>query len=92
MCRIGRLGAPREAEALKDALPAEQLYDMSADQHEQHNVAADHPEVVKELTGLLKKYIADGRSTPGTAQTNDARIQIRKVPSVNAAAENQKGD
>ena len=28
--------------------------------------AGRHPEVVARLTKLLKKYVADGRSTPGT--------------------------
>ena len=30
-----------------------------------------HPEIVKELTDLLTKYIQDGRSTQGTTQTNE---------------------
>ena len=69
----GGWGAPREAEAIKEKLPPEQLYDMSSDEGEQHNVAAEHPEVVKELTALLQKYIDDGRSTEGARQKNDAQ-------------------
>ena len=48
-----------------------QLYDMEVDVAEKQNVAAQHPEVVAKLTGLLQKYIADGRSTPGVPQKND---------------------
>ena len=31
---------------------------------EKHDVASKHPEVVKELAGLLKKIKADGRTRP----------------------------
>ena len=41
---------------------------MSADPGEQHNLAAAHPEIVKELTALLQKQIDQGRSTAGPAQ------------------------
>ena len=64
---------------------------MTADVSEQHNVAADHPEVVKELTALLEKYIANGRSTTGEPQKNDVRIVVRKPPP-RAGAEAAKGD
>ncbi|MHC5542909.1 arylsulfatase, partial [Singulisphaera rosea] len=51
-----------------------------ADRAEIRNLQAEHPEIVRELTTLLEKYVADGRSTPGMPQANDgAPIQIRKV-------------
>jgi hypothetical protein len=53
---------------------------METDESETKNVAADHPEVVKELTALLEKYIADGRSTAGPEEKNDAKIVIHKKP------------
>ncbi|WP_309710356.1 arylsulfatase [Armatimonas sp.] len=59
-------------------LPTTQLYDLSNDLAEAKNVQAEHPEVVARLTKLLERYIAEGRSTPGAKQTNDAVIQIRK--------------
>ena len=34
--------------------------------------------VVARLTALLEKYVADGRSTPGEPQENDAKIALRK--------------
>ncbi len=88
----GGWGAPREPEAIKEGLPAEQLYDMSTDEEEQHNVAAEHPEIVKELSALLQKYIDDGRSTPGAKQTNDAPIVVHKKPARSAAEEAKNGD
>ena len=55
-----------------------QLYDMSKDVGEQTNEYKSHPEIVTRLTKLLEKYIADGRSTPGAPQKNDATIVVRK--------------
>ena len=55
-----------------------QLYDMVADAGEQRNRQADDPAAVKKLTALMEKYVADGRSTPGAPQKNDADIVLRK--------------
>jgi arylsulfatase A-like enzyme len=55
-----------------------QLYDLSHDLGEQTNLAAAQPEMVARLTNLSEKQVADGRSTPGTPQKNDAEIVIRK--------------
>jgi len=41
-----------------------QLYNLSNDLGERHNLAADHPEKVKELATLLKKIRSDGRTRP----------------------------
>ena len=41
-----------------------QLYNLQNDLGEKHNVASEHPEIVKELAGLLKKIRNDGRSRP----------------------------
>jgi len=57
-----------------------QLYDMTKDVGERANEYKTHPEIVERLTKLLEKYIADGRSTLGTPQKNDAAIVIRKKP------------
>lgn len=55
-----------------------ELYHLQDDLSETKNVAAAHPEVVKRLTGLMQKFIADGRSTPGPAMKNDKPIQLVK--------------
>ncbi len=44
--------------------PEPQLYDLENDLGEKHNVAAEHPEVVKELAALLKKIKDSGRTRP----------------------------
>ena len=55
-----------------------QLYDMTKDAGERDNQYTAHPEIVARLTAMLEKYVADGRSTPGTPQKNDTAIVIRK--------------
>ncbi|HEX8912905.1 MAG TPA: arylsulfatase, partial [Humisphaera sp.] len=45
-------------------LPPVQLYDMQADPAETKNVQAENTAVVAELTALLEKYKAEGRSVP----------------------------
>lgn len=66
----GGWSAPRTAEELK-GLPAFQLYDLQSDPGEKTNLVDQYPDVVLQLKNLLKKYILDGRSTPGTKQQND---------------------
>ena len=44
--------------------PKPQLYNLKNDLGEKHNVAAAHPEIVKELSALLNKIRSDGRSRP----------------------------
>ena len=58
---------PRPEEAKEQDLPSVQLFNLSADPAEQHNVHADHPDVVQQLRQLLQRYIDEGRSTPGVA-------------------------
>jgi hypothetical protein len=57
-------------------MPPIQLYDLTTDISEQKNVYDKHPKVVKRLTNLLKKYIADGRSTPGAKLSNEGKTDI----------------
>lgn len=47
------------------SLPPAQLYNIVEDFAETNNLYEKHPEIVKRLTALLDKYLAEGRSTPG---------------------------
>ena len=51
---------------------------MTKDVGERTNEYKEHPEIVGRLTKLLEKYVADGRSTPGTPQKNDTAIKLWK--------------
>jgi len=55
-----------------------QLYNMTSDIGERKNLYAQHPEIVAELTALLKRYVEDGRSTPGPKQKNDVPVNWNK--------------
>jgi arylsulfatase A len=74
----GGWGKPGDPEARKEGLPELQLYNMHDDVGEKVNLQGANAPVVKHLTELLEKYIADGRSTPGAAQKNDAKIDLWK--------------
>ena len=69
---------PQPGSKAAQALPPTQLYDLRTDLAEAKNVQDEHPAVVTRLTELLKKIIADGRSTVGLKQANDVAIQVRK--------------
>jgi len=54
------------------SLPPYQLYRLDKDVGETKNLVEQYPEKVAELSGLLKQYIENGRSTPGPKQANTA--------------------
>jgi arylsulfatase A-like enzyme len=76
----GGWSAPRPGRDDTSKLPPVQLFDLAADIGEQHNVQHEHPEVVQRLTGLLTRYVAEGRSTPGRAQANAVAVDIHAPP------------
>jgi arylsulfatase A-like enzyme len=53
-----------------------QLYNLQTDLSETKDVSAANAEVVKKLTTLMQSYIANGRSTSGSAQKNDFGLSI----------------
>lgn len=69
----------KDPNARKMGMPEVQLYDMMADEEEQHNVHDKYPELVKELTDELVAVVNKGRSTQGEAQSNDVSIDIYKT-------------
>ena len=54
-------------------LPEMQLYDLLKDPGEKTNLIndPDYADEVSEMTADMRKILTDGRSTPGTAQSND---------------------
>jgi arylsulfatase A-like enzyme len=60
-------------ELLPDALG--QLYDLQTDPGETTNLSDKHPEIVKELTELLKKTMDEGRSVPPKSKVESGKAQ-----------------
>ena len=81
----GGASSPVPKRAVAMGLPKVQLYDVAADVGEKINLQDKHPEIVQRLTALLEKYIADGRSTPGAPQKNDAPIVLWKDTTLKGA-------
>ena len=85
----GGWSAPRDPEAVKQGLPASQLYRIAdGDIAEAKNVVAENPAIVSRLTQLLEQIVADGRSTPGAPQPNAVPVVLRKP--LPAAAKKKK--
>jgi arylsulfatase A-like enzyme len=55
-----------------------QLHNMADDRKETNNLVDENPEVAAELTTLLETAVANGRTTPGPVQKNDANVVIWK--------------
>ena len=73
----GGWGQPGDDAALKAGLPPIQLYNMHDDVGEKINLyQGQDAEIITNMLRLLEKYVADGRSTPGPAQTNDVPVDI----------------
>jgi arylsulfatase A len=72
----GGWSAPTESAAAKLNLPDIQLYNLKTDVKEQHNLAISLPNVVTELSELLKKHIETGRSTEGSRRQNDVIVKL----------------
>jgi arylsulfatase A-like enzyme len=75
----GGWASPRDPAAAAKGLPEVQLYNLSKDLSEQNNLEAEHPEKTRALIQLLETYVANGRSTPGAVQNNDAEIDLYKA-------------
>lgn len=70
---------PRPNRDDQSQLPPVQLFDMAADIGEKTNQHDKRPEIVERLTKLLDKYVADGRSTPGSPGKNAVAVDVRKA-------------
>jgi arylsulfatase A len=66
----------------EEGLPKIQLYDLQTDPGETTNLQNEYPLIVRDLSGILKKYIIDGRSTPGATQKNDGKFPWKEVETI----------
>jgi arylsulfatase A len=79
MCKdSGGWSEPRPG-TVKSGMPEVQLFDLSNDIGERINLHDKQSETVKNLTNLLEKYIADGRSTKGEPQKNDVKVDWKRA-------------
>jgi arylsulfatase A-like enzyme len=53
-----------------------QLYNLSDDIAEKHDLAQERPEVVERLTKQFQELVDRGRSRPGPAESNDTRVRF----------------
>jgi arylsulfatase A len=74
----GGWSTPKPGSKEAKGLPPVQLFDMAADPSETRNVAAENPEVVANLTKLMARFVAEGRSTPGPKQANDRAVKFTR--------------
>ena len=63
----------------EEGLPPVQLYNLKNDPSEKENLQAKNPEMAQKLSALLKKYIDEGRSTPGKPQKNDGEYPWKQI-------------
>jgi len=68
-----------DREAAGEGLPMVQLYDMQDDPGETTNLHLQEPARVKAMLALLKRLIAEGRSTQGAPQQNDVPVDLWKL-------------
>jgi arylsulfatase A-like enzyme len=69
------------------ATAAGQLYNLANDVPETTNLYAEQPRVVAELTALLGRLVADGRSTAGPRGENDVPVNWRRFLYTQASAD-----
>lgn len=74
----GGWGFPTEKKAAEMKLPSLQLYNLETDIGETINLENKYPGIVKQFESKIKMMIDNGRSTPGLAQKNDAKIILNK--------------
>ena len=72
---------PSDLDARAAGMPEDQLYDLTVDPGERHNLFAERPEIVSELTDRFWEIVTNGRSTPGTPVLNDGPLWWSQLPS-----------
>ncbi|MFY7818347.1 MAG: sulfatase family protein [Akkermansiaceae bacterium] len=68
-----------------------ELYHLKNDIGETQNISQANPEIVRELTSLMKRYANEGRSTPGDAQPTSAmHMDPERLGNKSGATKHQK--
>ena len=72
----GGWSEPRDPVAIQQGLPSMQLYDLSRDVGETHNLIDEQPQRAASLLQALEDLVDRGRSTPGPRLPNDRVVDI----------------
>jgi arylsulfatase A len=56
-----------------------QLYNLEDDVGESSNQYRSRPTIATDMTALLEAQVTNGRSTPGTKQTNDVQVKWNRI-------------
>lgn len=75
----GGWGQPNPKSKNWEELPKYQLFNMKDDPSEKDNLYGTHKKIEKDLTARLKKYITEGRSTPGLPQQNEEASEWKQI-------------
>lgn len=75
----GGWSSPREKDSVWASLPKFQLFNLEADPEEKSNLYGTHKRLERKLTDKFKKYISNGRSTPGLPQQNDEASEWKQI-------------
>ena len=76
-CRYDGLQAIRKGPWKLICTDTPRLFNLQQDIAETKDVAADNPKLVSEMLALQKKFIDDGRTTPGAIQRNDVTVKVK---------------
>lgn len=74
----GGWSRPRPGRDDMSGLPPMQLYNLASDPGEERNLVADAPDRVEQMQEMLRRYIENGRSTPGPTLKNDVEVVMVK--------------
>ena len=62
----------------KDDLHSAQLFNLDSDLAEATNLYARHPEIAANMTAVMERLVDQGRSTPGSASSNDVPVNWKR--------------
>jgi arylsulfatase A len=77
---VFKAGGTKSENNSEDTPTTAQLYDLSDDIAEKRDIAAEHADIVKDLTVKLQAAIDNGRTRPGAPEKNDRNVRFDIAP------------
>lgn len=75
---FGGWSTPRPGSPGSEILAKRQLSNVAEDVAESTNRLQQHPDIAADLERLLRRFVDDGRSTPGKPQANSVVVELDK--------------